>query len=180
MRYSLREREALHYEIVRQFCKFVVPALQDQGFERSPFSSHQSGPDGTDHHFYFVRLEEKKSLELVDCRILHENGTLDVHYNSFTLSHGVETINEFEGSVGLSLLTMPCLKTRMPVLRYVPIPFLYWPVRYKVRWNSKEGSLENSVMKTIQKLVDDISFIEITKAEWESQNDPIVVCVGKL
>jgi CHAD domain-containing protein len=68
----------------------------------------------------------------------------------------------------------------MEIERLLPIPFLYWVLPYRVKWNKKDVDLDAAVMKQVERVCGDLRHIDVVRTEWESKLEPLPLDVESL
>jgi len=172
MKSKLIKQKEVHKALVAAFKEFVVTTLKEVDFYPNFMSDGAYGKENGDHRFEFLCLFEEDILDYLDFSVRREESQIVIHYNRARLSREIKDLNFFEGKTGLRLDVQPYAKTLKEIERYAPIPFLHWPLRYSVKWNGNSNTLQNAVMKPIEKIVGDMKYIEIVRAEWDAKYKP--------
>jgi len=90
-----------------------------------------------------------------------------------TLNKDVRSLSEFEEKNGLSLLLNPFRSTEKEIHRWVPIPFLKIPRRYKLGGDLSDEAIKQSVDKTVTDLANDLKQFDIIRSEWNDEYEPV-------
>lgn len=172
-----QERDLCFRELVNEFEDRVPPILQEVEFEKSEFGAHYYGKNGRNYQYTFVSVSDEQTLDLLRFELWRDHLSVRVFYNRFHFSHHLDGLSDFEGKLGLELLTMPLRQSEIELHRWLPVPFLKIPKLYRVRSDSVRRKMKQEVQKVIKKLTDDLRYIEITRAEWKASPKPILLSV---
>jgi hypothetical protein len=90
------------------FVEKGIPALNQQGFVQSPFTTHWFGKDGHIGAIYdLCRLKENSVLETITVYIARGDRWIQIHLNIFELSPTVTSIEELTGREGFYYGALP-------------------------------------------------------------------------
>jgi hypothetical protein len=96
------------------FVEKGIPALNQQGFVQSPFTTHWFGKDGNIGSIYdLCRLNDNSILEMITVYIVKGDRWIQVHFNIFELSPTVTSLEELTGREGFYFGGYPNSKSKM-------------------------------------------------------------------
>ena len=91
----------------------AIPTLEEQGFEKSPFTSSWYGRNNLgDFSYYFARLSNS-CLELIHFHICRGDRWIQGYLNIFELSPIPKTLSELKGVKGMAFNLPPDNLTRI-------------------------------------------------------------------
>lgn len=90
------------------FLEKGIPALNQKGFVRSPFSTSWYGyHPGIGYEYYLCRLNDNSILETIEVSIVSGDRWIKISLNIFELSPAVSSINQLTGVDGLQYALPP-------------------------------------------------------------------------
>lgn len=176
--YKVSEKELL--EVRNQiFIQDGIPALEKNGFVKSPFSTAWFGRDNLrDFTYELCRISDKEScqLEIITTHITRGDKWIKIFLNIFTLAPNVNYIHELMGLNGMQFHLPPNSMSKMrlrnddykgPPLFYM----LFLPEHKLGRYNTK-SEFEKEVSKLKELIKKDITNIDLFVKRWHELHQP--------
>jgi hypothetical protein len=180
MSYNLVERKKVFRKLVERFNEFVIPEMESVEFVPSVLGAGEFGYSQGNYSGAFLNLFRPDELEMVDFWIDHTDPVVVLKFNRYRLSEEIDSLERLSGKWGQSLYLPPYSRTEMEIERLLPIPFLYWVLPYRVKWNKKDVDLDAAVMKQVERVCGDLRHIDVVRTEWESKLEPLPLDVESL
>lgn len=170
--YRVSQKE-LKEERNRIFLEKGLPALEKQGFCKSPFSNAWFGKDDIGGYSYeLCRLTNKSELQIIEVDICLGDNWIQEHLNIFSLSPKCQTIESLSGIDGLQFQLPPNSRTKTRLAPPRGLIFAGMP-QHKIGGYLTRKGLSKRLSK-LEKLVEsDLSDIQSYVSRWHSSNVPL-------
>jgi hypothetical protein len=158
------------------FMESGIPALQKNGFRRSPYSTAWFGRNNLkDFTYELCRLNDRSQLEIITVHISRGDRWIKVYLNIFALTPGVESLDQLNGMDGLQFEIPPNSRTQMQLRMddFKGMP-LFHTIKHKIRsYYSRKGLGKriHALGKLIEK---DLGNIDSFVGSWHSMHKPAV------
>jgi len=155
------------------FLERGLPALEKQGFVKSPFTTAWFGRDNHRGFSYeLLRLRDNSTLEILMVYIIYGEPWIQEHINVFKLSPQVTSISELVGLDGLHFHLPPC---SISLKRLAPPkgPIFYSLPQHKLRFFFTRSGFKRRVSQLGEILEKDLTNIDSFFTRWHAENKPL-------
>jgi hypothetical protein len=149
-----------------------IPALIQNHFIRSPFSTAWYGKDGAGGYSYeFCRVSDDSRLDMILVYINKGDAWIQLHLNVFQLHPKVNSIGELKAVDGLQFHLPPNSKTLTRLAPKRGLIFAGLP-QHKIRFFYSKASLERRLKQLGDLLENDLRNINSFVRRWMEENKP--------
>lgn len=161
------------------FLDFGLPALQKQGFQKSPFSTAWFGKDDLQGYSYeLCRIDSGVYLQIISVLILRHSKRIKISLNIFRIEPSLDSLTQLKGLDGLKFHLMPNNKSemelRMDDLKVPPIlNYHFWFGQHKLGSYYTKSGLEKRA-KELGKIIEtDLNNIDNFVKRWHEIHKPL-------
>ncbi|HLZ85590.1 MAG TPA: hypothetical protein VKQ52_00065 [Puia sp.] len=177
--YRASEKELLESRN-RIFVEMGIPALQEKGFRRSPFSTSAYGRNHLkDFSYEFCRLTERSSLEIIAIYLSRRDRWIKIDLNIFQLSPELPSLDRLGGLNGLQFGQPPDSLTKMRLrdddYKGSPLFTALFRREHRLGRYYSKGGLQRG-LKALGELIErDMTNIDRFIRRWHELHKPLVV-----
>ena len=149
-----------------------IPALYENGFEKSPFSGADFGWHPGQGYFYeLCRLREDSVVERVRIDVVKGDRWIKVWLNAFQLAPTIKNLNELNDMDGIKFRLPPFRSSEMRVhvddRKGVPLfDVEHWKSAHKLKKNLISGGLKKAVSSLGENIESDLKNIDKYFRRW--------------
>lgn len=153
------------------FVKRGMPALEKNGFRKSPFSGSWFGRDSLHGYTYeYCRIAKKSRLDILTVNIIRGEKWVQLYLNIFQLQPDIDSIEQLEGIDGIQFDLLPNSITKMRLTPQKGLIFYKMP-QHKVNTYYSEKGLKKRLEQLGDLIEHDLlnidSFVERWLQEYE-------------
>jgi hypothetical protein len=175
--YKATRKEIL--EIRNRIIKDIgIPALEKNGFKKSPFSTSWYGKD--DLHgftYYLCRLTGDSILEDIEIQIVRNDRWIKIILNIFKLQPNLDSLDKLNGVDGLQYKLPPNSLVRMQLrtddIKGPPIFRLGYSFGHKLKGFYTKRGLTRNINKLTTNIESDLNNIEKYIKRWHELHQPM-------
>ena len=158
------------------FVEKGIPALEKNGFQKSPFPNSWFGKDDYgDYSYEFCRLSGKSILEIIIIDIVKGDNWIKVFLNIFELEPELDSLDFLAKIDGIQFDLPPNSRSKMRLREddYKGIP-LFKFVHHKIGAYNSSGSLEKRAKQLGNLIGKDLTNIDSFVKRWHEIHQPLV------
>lgn len=161
------------------FKKYGIPALEKNGYEKSPFKTSWHGEYNTSiqgYIYYFCRLTSDNQLENLSAYIVRGDSYIKIYLNIFDLSPNVKSLQElkiFEGiKFDLPSNSITNMQLRSDDYKGPPLFYMLFCTEHKVGLYFTKTGFEKSIQKLTMLIEKDMMNINSFIKRWHQLHQP--------
>ncbi len=157
----------------------AIPALQKQGFSKSPFTTPWNGRNNLgDFSYELCRLSSGSLLQIVEVYVSRGDRWIQLKLNVFRLHPKVEAIEELRGLDGLQFKLPPNslteLRLRVDDIKGMPLLRLGYMNGHRLKRYYTKSGLRQSIIMLRGTIERDIRNIDRFVSRWNELHHPLV------
>ena len=159
------------------FLERGIPALEQNGFKKSPFSTAWYGKNNLgDYTYELCRVTKDSTLNLIEVHISKVDMWVKIFFNIFKLFSEVTTLEQLQGIDGLKYYLPPnsLTKMRLRIDGYNTIP-LFRTKEHKLKSFSSENGLNKRSKELGDLIAQDLTNIDEFIKRWHELHQPNLV-----
>ncbi len=171
--YKATDKELLELRN-KTFVKRGMPALEKNGFRKSPFSGSWFGRDSLHGYTYeFCRIAKKSRLDIVTVNIIRGEKWVQLYLNVFQLQPDIDSMEQLEGIDGIQFKLPPNSVSKM---RLAPPKglFFYKLPQHKVKAYASEKGLKERLEQLGDLIEYDLLNIDSFVERWLQEYTPLL------
>jgi len=156
------------------FTERGIPALLQNGFSKSPFSTSWFGTDNTGGYTYdFCRISNESRLEIIFVHINKGDRWIQLDLNMFCLDPVVDSIDQLKDVGGLQFHLSPNNYTAIRLAPQHGIIFAGFP-QHKIRSFFSKKGLERRLRQLGDLIENDLNSIDSFVERWMEEHKPML------
>lgn len=150
-----------------------IPALTQNGFSRSPFSTGWFGKnDAGGYSYEFCRVGDESRLDMILVYINKNDRWVQLHLNIFRLSPNVNSIEQLKGVDGLQFHMPPNSSSLSRITAPRGLIFAGFP-KHKIRFFFSRAGLKSRLERLGNLLENDLKNIDSFVLQWIGERKPL-------
>lgn len=150
-----------------------IPALTQNGFYRSPFSTGWFGKnDAGGYSYEFCRVVDESRLDMILVYINKKDRWIQIHLNIFQLNPNVKSIEQLKGVDGLQFHLPPNSSSLRRITAPRRLIFAGFP-RHKIRFFFSRAGLKRRLKQLGNLLENDLKNIDNFVLQWIGERKPL-------
>lgn len=155
-----------------------IPALEKNGFTKSPFSGIWFGEYDSNirgYSYELCRLSNQRYLEIISVDIVKGDKWIQIHLNIFELKPNINSLKELSGIDGMQFHLAPNNRTsmRLRIDDFKGMPLLRF-VEHKIGPYYTKNGFEQEVEKLRELIKKDMTNIDEFVKRWHELHTPLV------
>lgn len=155
-----------------------IPALENKGFKKSPFSTSWYGKDDLQGFTYYLcRLRGDSVLEDIEIQIARDDNWIKIILNIFKLHPKLDSLDLLNGIDGLQYKLPPNSVTEMRLrsddITGPPIFRLRYAMGHKLRSFYTKHGLTRSIAKLRTNIENDLNNVDDFIKRWYERHQPL-------
>ncbi|MEO7215893.1 hypothetical protein [Mucilaginibacter sp.] len=158
------------------FVKKGIPALQQNGFERSPFAVDWFGRNNLkDFTYVLCRLAPHSQLQVVNTHISRGDKWIKIFLNIFELTPAVKSLDQLKDTDGLQYHLPPNSRSEMRLRSddFEGMPLFNF-VHHKVKPFYTEGGFRKRMFELGALIEEDLNNIDRFAKRWHELHKPLI------
>lgn len=157
----------------------AIPALQRNGFDKSPFSGADFGWHGSLGYFYeLCRITEGSILETVTIELVKRDKWIKVFLNAFELNPVLKSLSELDGLDGIQFKLPPASTTQIRVhsddIKGIPLLSCeFMGDLHKLKRSYTQRGQKSAIRKLESRIENDMTHIDFYFSRWYKLHQPL-------
>jgi hypothetical protein len=162
------------------FVEVGIPALESNGFSKSPFITSLHGRNNLgDYTYELCRITKGSKMEHIVTHITKGDKWIKIFLNIFTLYPEIKSIHELKGLDGLQFDLPPNNITEMRLrsddIKVIPLfSYTFWFGGYKLKKFTTEYEMNKRIGQLSKLIKEDLTNIDTFIKRWFELHQPMV------